>query len=318
MWRAAFVRIVGPTIMNKLSKFALVAVMAASISQTAQAFFTTNNLYLGFNQTSAQGDYIIDLGDAVSVVGVGGTNVVDLSGDFSLATFNSIFTSGASGVNVGVVGSCNFSTSLDIYATQIRAGGAGNPAVPGSAVTTGHSSTIIATSAALLTGNPWPTAGNGTNDTTKSFTTKVGPVATSANFYGKSGLDVFGQFGSPAIVYLDLWYATPAAGYSYKGYLKLDISTGTPHITFTPSGAPYSAAPPAPSLTVARTGNTSTISFNTTNGATYNLIFTNTAGLTAPRSTWIPLGSPIIGTGGATNFMDTSADPSRVYSVTVH
>jgi hypothetical protein len=303
--------------MKKISKFALATLIAASVSQVAHAAFTTNDLYLGFNQSSAQSDYIIDLGNAVASVGVGGSSVVDLSGDFSLATFNSIFTTGANGVNVAVVGGVNLG-STDVYATQIRVGGAGNAAVPGSSLAgKSHSSTVIGTSANTLSGNPWPTAGNGTNDGTKSYTTKVGPADTASDFFGKSGVNPFGLFGSPATVYLDLWFATPALAYTYKGYFTVDLSTGTPHVTFTPATG-SAGAPPSPTLSIARAGTTSTISFGTTNGATYNLIFTNTAGLSAPRSTWIPVGSPIIGTGGVTNFTDTSSDPSRIYSVTAH
>jgi hypothetical protein len=305
--------------MNKLTKFALVAVVSASFSQVAQASFKTNDLYLGFNLSSAQSDYIIDLGQATTAVGAGGSTVVDLSTDFSLSTFNSIFTGGANGVNVAVVGGNNSAvTGYNIYATQIRVGGAGNPAVPGSSLAgTGHSSTQIGTAATTLTGNPWPVAGSGTNDGTKSYTTKVGPTVTAANFIGKCGVNPFGMFGSPAIVYLDLYYASPSVAYTYKGYFTLDLSTGTPHLTFTPSSS-ASTAPPAPTLTITQSGITNIISFGTTNGATYNLIYNTLSGLTSPRSTWPTLGSPIIGAGGVTNFTDTNVTSGRVYSVTAH
>jgi hypothetical protein len=208
-------------------------------------------------------------------------------------------------------------TPYDIYATAVRTGGAGNPAVPGSSLTgKSHSTTILATSATALGPIAFPAPGTGTNDSSKSYTKQVGPAVTASDFVGKSGVNPFGTFSSPATVYLDLWYATVPAGYTYVGYFTADLSTGTPHLTFTP--AVGSQPPPAPALTINRTGTTSTISFGTTNGATYNLIFTNTAGLAAPRSSWSPLGSSIIGTGGVTNFTDTTTDPSRVYSVTAH
>jgi hypothetical protein len=304
--------------MNKLNKFALVAVFLASFSQIAQASYFTNDLYLGFNLSSAQGDYIIDLGQATTVVGVGGSTVVDFSSQFSLTTFNSIFTGGANGVNVAVVGGDNVFNKYDVYATQIRVGGAGNPAVPGSSLAgTGHSTATISATAAVLTGNPWPTAGNSTNDSTKSYTAKVGPTVTAADFIGQSGVNPFGMFGSPAVVYLDLYYASPSVAYTYKGYFTLDLSTGTPHLTFTPSSS-ASTAPPAPTLTITQSGITNIISFGTTNGATYNLIYNTLSGLTSPRSTWPTLGSSIIGTGGVTNFTDTVTGSGRVYSVTAH
>jgi hypothetical protein len=119
------------------------------------------------------------------------------------------------------------------------------------------------------------------------------------------------------VVFLDLYRATPTTAYTYVGYFTLN--TTTPSFTFTPSAAPGGPVlPPAPTLSIAHSGITNVISFGTTNGATYSLIYTNTAGLSAPRSTWSTLGSPILGAGGSTNFTDTSADPDRVYSIKAH
>lgn len=304
--------------MNKFTKFALAAVSSALFSQVAQAAFTTNNLYLGFNLSSAAGDYVIDLGDATTTVGVGGSTVVNLSG-FSLANFNSVFANTTNGVSVAVVGGNNVFGKYDLYATQIRVGGAGNPAVPGSSLTgQTHSQTQVSGAATVLTGNPWPVAGHDTNDTTKSYTAEVGPTVTAGDFIGKCGVNPFGTFDSSAVVYLDLWYATPTVAYTYQGYFTFDLSTGTPHLTFTPAAAPFSAPPPAPTLSIARVGTTSTISFGTTNGATYNLLYNTLSGLTAPRSNWFPLGSAITGNGGTTNFTDITTDPGRVYTVTAH
>jgi hypothetical protein len=313
-----FVRIVGFMIMNKLVKLASAALVAATFSQAAFAAFPTNNLVLGFSETSAQSDYIINLGDAVSVVGVGGTSVVDLSGNFSLSVFNSIFTGGASGVGIAVVGASP-SVPYDVYATAIRAGGAGNPAVPGSSLAgKSHGTTVLATSATALGPIAFPAPGTGTNDGSKSYTKQVGPAVTASDFVGKSGINPFGTFDSSAVIYMDLWYATVPVGYTYMGYLKVDLSTGTPHLTFTPAGAPFTAPPPAPVLTITQSGITSVISFGTTNGATYNLLYNTLSGLTSPRSTWPTLGGPIIGTGGVTNFTDTNVTSGRVYSVTAH
>ena len=313
-----FVRIVDFMIMNKHMKLALAAVVAATFSQAAFAagVYPTNNLAFGFNQSSAQSDYIINLGDAASTVGVGGSSVVDLSSDISSSVFNSIFTGGATGVGVAVVGGAPSTAPFDIYATQIRAGGAGNPSVPGSSLAgKSHSSTILATAAATLGSLAWPAPGTGTNDGSKSYTKQVGPTLTATDFYGKCGINPFGTFGSPAIIYLDLWYGTTAS-YAYVGYFTADLSTGTPHLTFTPAGAPFTAQPPAPILTITQSGITNIISFGTTNGATYNLLYNTLSGLTSPRSSWSPLGSSIIGTGGITNFTDTTVTPGRVYSVT--
>jgi len=68
----------------------------------------------------------------------------------------------------------------------------------------------------------------------------------------------------------------------YVGYFQLNPD-GTMAFTRASNVAPL---PPAPVLTITRSGNISTISFLSTNNVTYTLYFTNTPGLTAPVSTW--------------------------------
>ena len=75
--------------------------------------------------------------------------------------------------------------------------------------------------------------------------------------------------------------------------------------------------PPPRILAVTRNANVSTISFTTTNAATYTLYFTNAAGLTAPVSSW-PVSGTVAGDGTAKSISDTSTDPIRYYRVGVH
>jgi hypothetical protein len=96
----------------------------------------------------------------------------------------------------------------------------------------------------------------------------------------------------------------------YVGYFTFN-SDGT--MTFT--RASTSTTPPAPVLTIARTGNASTISFATTSGATYTLCFTNAAGLFSPVSTWPTSTTNIIGDGLVHTFTDTTTATNRFYSV---
>ncbi len=63
---------------------------------------------------------------------------------------------------------------------------------------------------------------------------------------------------------------------------------------------------------------TSTISFGTTNGATYTLYFTNATGLTTPVTNWPSMPSTITGDGSMHAFTNSSGDPSRFYSVGAH
>jgi len=77
--------------MNKIAKAAVVIAGLALVSQVAQA--ANNDIVLGFTGNGAANDYILNLGSATSVVGVGTTTVHDLSSDFSLSTFNTTFSS---------------------------------------------------------------------------------------------------------------------------------------------------------------------------------------------------------------------------------
>jgi hypothetical protein len=130
----------------------------------------------------------------------------------------------------------------------------------------------------------------------------------------------------------DLYEAAPAASTGRNPATYPDPITGSTtsvyyvgHFDLSPSGVltftrdvATPPAPPAPTLTTTLSGSTVKISFPTTNGATYSLIFTNISGLSTARSNWPTLGSPIIGNGGITNFTDTATTPGRVYSVTAH
>src|SRR5579872_4831500 len=122
---------------NIAKTMTLTALVASSSPRVAHAGFTTNDLYLGFSQPSSQSDYIIDLGQP-KTIGVGGSTVMDLGSHFSQSTFNSVFT-GANGVVMAVVGGSTAVGAYDVYATQIRSSGIGNPALPGSSITATHS-----------------------------------------------------------------------------------------------------------------------------------------------------------------------------------
>ena len=73
--------------------------------------------------------------------------------------------------------------------------------------------------------------------------------------------------------------------------------------------------PPAPNLSITRLSTTTTISFLTTNSATYKLYYTNSAGLNAPVNSWPVLQQVVSGDGNIQSFTDTSTDLDRVYRV---
>src|SRR5579884_2461855 len=113
--------------MNNFSKVAVVTAALALVSQAARAS-NNEDLILGFSDTSASFDYVLDLGQP-GVVGVGSGSTVDLSSDISASTFNADFSS-LSGVTAGVVGGSSLSTGL-AYMTVTRTG-ALDPSNPGS------------------------------------------------------------------------------------------------------------------------------------------------------------------------------------------
>jgi hypothetical protein len=100
----------------------------------------------------------------------------------------------------------------------------------------------------------------------------------------------------------------------YVGYFEFN-SNGT--MTFNRAAA-APPAPPAPVVSITRSGNVSTISFGTTNGASYTLYYTNSTGLTQPVASWPSAPLPITGNGQATNFTDVTADSNRFYRVGAH
>jgi hypothetical protein len=108
---------------------------------------------------------------------------------------------------------------------------------------------------------------------------------------------------------------TSGAAY-YVGYFQLSPSGTMSFTRATVSTNPIVVPPPV--LSITRTGNSSTISFATTNGATYTLYFTNSAGLTAPVSAWPTVSGTLSGNGSTESFTDTTTDTTRFYQVSGH
>ena len=120
---------------KKLKATVLTSATVVLICQAAHAQYSANDLILGFTKGTAnpsQNDYIIDLGNAGTAVGVGGSVSKDLSGLFSATTFNNTFAGGlASGVNMGVAGGNPATSGRDLFITTLR-NGLGTPISPGS------------------------------------------------------------------------------------------------------------------------------------------------------------------------------------------
>jgi len=80
-------------------------------------------------------------------------------------------------------------------------------------------------------------------------------------------------------------------------------------LTFT--AGPLQAGLPQPQIVgITRAANTSSVSFSTTNGATYRLRFSDVLG-----SAWTTLSTSVTGDGTTKTITDTASGPQRVYSV---
>ena len=139
---------------------------------------------------------------------------------------------------------------------------------------------------------------------------------TPAAFSGTLRSDLYEV--RPLIDYSGATVTDPHTGTSglayYVGYFELS-STGT--LTFTRDVA--SAPLPAPvRLTIARTNNVNTIAFTSASSVTYQLRFTNAAGLSTPFSNWPAASGTISGDGTLRAFQDTTTDLNRFYRVQEH
>jgi hypothetical protein len=237
--------------MKNLSRTAALVGLLVT-AYTSQAQYNANDLALGFNRVDNGGtgpqpsDYIIDLGNAFSSVGVGGSTVVNLSSYFNLTLFNSTFSGGLpSGVSMSAVGGNPASgTSRGLFATvpRLTLGGPGN--VAGSSAPDPLTSTAMGSGAngvkSMINGLPL-SAGAGTTvpqTDPNSFNTWVLSI-TPPSYQSGTGIDPR-AFGSSSVLFEDLYHADSSGNFSYTGYFTLD--TGNDVLTFTPAAVPEPSA----------------------------------------------------------------------------
>lgn len=112
-------------------------------------------------------------------------------------------------------------------------------------------------------------------------------------------------------------FADPNTGSStgsayFIGYFQLNTDGS---MTFTRASAGSPPPPPPPIVSIVRSGTVSTVSFGTTNGATYTLYYTNLSGLGSPITTWSFNPTTVMGDGTTKQFIDTTSDANRIYRV---
>lgn len=235
--------------MNKFTKTALLVAGAALVTQAAQAY-TANDLILGLRTDTASDDYVINLGNAASSVGVGGSSVMNLSSMIDITTINSLF-GGLNGVQMGVVGGNPAAgSSKELYVTSLRLS-LGTPSVAGS-TTPATVNASPANSGILDVGgvanNYAPSAGSSATPARTdqySFSTLVSPgTGFSGQFINDTGVDPLGT-ASGNVLYEDLYQETfsgaTAQGFQYMGYFTLDTSGASAVLSFTPNAVPEPA-----------------------------------------------------------------------------
>ena len=159
-------------------------------------------------------------------------------------------------------------------------------------------------------------------------------------FVDNTGTGPNGSFGLPSLVEKttpasfssavrsDLYRSRPtgftdpdtgsSSGPAYLvGYFELSPS-GV--LTFTRASAvtPPSTPPPPTITSITRAGNTSTVSFTTTNGAIYSLYYNSLAGLSQPVASWPVSGTTVTGDGLVNQLSDITTDTNRFYRVGAH
>ena len=248
-------------LLSNLAILGIVAVITPRCSANNDNNFKTNDLYLGFTQSSAVDDYIIDLGQP-SAAGTGGTSVKDLSSQFSATVFKNTFGNSPVGVNMAVVGGNNTFGAGDVFITQLRTNSFGNPAIPGSVITKTQVSSANLTGDVTplqnIMGNNGglPSASGYALDSTLSYTMYV-ETAGPNNFDTKVGIVPNAPINASSNIVMDLWQIPPASSTNiYYGYFTLNLSQATPAFNFTPatvttpapvagfSGTPTSGSPP--------------------------------------------------------------------------
>ena len=224
--------------MNKLAKIAVVVAGLALVAQVAKA--NDFDIILGFNGNGATSDYVINLGNANTSVGVGSGQVTDLSSFFNATTFNSIFTAGVNGTLMGAGGGQN-ATSPTLYYTENR-GAAGNASSALSLAPTLTSTSFAKNGAGNF--NDLPNTFSGLNSTGGNLTVASSDPdswssqITSGNpgsFTSNTGLNSPSSAIGSGVIYEDLWQATKSGNkmvWTYTGYLTFDDTGSSPSLTF--------------------------------------------------------------------------------------
>ncbi len=233
-------------IIQKLTKAGALVAGALLACQAAHAAgITANDLYMGFQNSGASSDYIVNLGAASSILGQ--DTVVNLSGDFTESDITAIL-GGAGTSYAGTIGANNaggvpsVANPADAYGTVLRTSNLGNNAVSGSVQPTAISSGSDITAYNDLGTLNAPATAGGQLDSGKTFTADVpSSGATAGTYNSATGLIPNSAVTTSSALIEDLWYtADPSTGrtdtskpWVYEGYFTIDLTGSSPDVTFT-------------------------------------------------------------------------------------
>jgi hypothetical protein len=276
--------------MTKNLRLALLASLAGT-GLTAQAATYNQDLIIGFTVQSGN-DLEYDLGAPSSITNGQTWNLSALIGGFDL-----------SAVKWGVVGSGNPGVRTIWTTKEI-----GLPPTLSSAPAWTPVNSAVGAIYSLF-----PVAGAGQS---------VAPSSTLANSWNTQTIA-----GSLSTIYKNVYINPNITGTASNSFYRAQADNSTPVllgtfslatngvVTFNTASVTPPPPPPPAVLSISRSGTTSSISFVSTNNATYTLYYTNLSSLIAPISTWPSQAGTISGDGTTKTFMDTTTDSDRVYRV---
>ena len=229
----------------KLKTTMLGAAAALLAAQNAEAAYSPNDLILGFNKGGGAGpnDYVIDLGNANTSVGVGGGTFVNLSSFFNLGTFNGLYGSLSSGVSMSVVGGNGATAGRDLYLSVLRTSNFGSPGLTGSGAPATLSSSPMgggANDIANMVNSLGLSAGGSTTiaqGDPSSFYNNV-LSTTPPSLLADTGRNPSGSVASGSQIVEDIYRGTPGGAFSYVGFISLETGNGTLGFTPVPEPSP--------------------------------------------------------------------------------
>jgi hypothetical protein len=144
---------------------------------------------------------------------------------------------------------------------------------------------------------------------------------TPSPFSSSVRSDLYQSAPAPGTFPSNKTYVDPITGNTtnvyYVGYFDLSPA-GVLTFTRDTEGSQPPPPPPPPLLSIGLQGPTITISFGTTNGATYTLYYASASSLGLPVSSWTALPGTVTGDGTTKTFTDTSTDPAKFYRIGAH